>query len=325
MKLQTNFEIEPSKVKIEINSKIVTIGSCFADVVGGQLVENKINAEVNPFGTLFNPSSIFKLLTQCISNTLPEQNNYIEDEGIWFHYEYHSKLNDSAKKNLQTKIINLQNEVSEKLLSADFLILTLGTSFVYQLIATKSYVANCHKMPGNLFRKDLLHVKHICQDFEHFYGKLKAFNPNINIILTVSPVRHTKDGIPENQLSKSILRTACHYLCLDFADVNYFPSYEIMMDELRDYRFYEEDLIHPNKIAEKYIFERFSQTYFTDKLIDIIQKWQKIKSDLAHRPFHEKSESHQIFLAHLLKKLEDISTIVNVEKEKEAVLSRIFV
>ncbi len=186
-------------------------------------------------------------------------------------------------------------------------------------------MANCHKMPNNLFRKDLLHVKHICQEFDQFYKKIKALNPKINIILTVSPVRHTKDGLPENQVSKSILRVACHYLYADFEDVTYFPSYEIMIDELRDYRFYEEDLIHPNKIAIDYIFERFSATFFDEKTNEFIKSWSKIQSDLNHRPFNENSEKHQIFLKTLLKKMETISEIVDLKKEKEAVLSRIFV
>jgi GSCFA family len=324
MKLQLNFDIEPSKATIGLKAKIVTIGSCFSDNIGNQLVENKIDALINPFGTVFNPSSIFKLLNQSITKTGIEADHFLENEGLWFHYDFHSKNNNEEKENLKNELEILQNKVHNKLQSADFLIITLGTAFAYQYLETKKYVANCQKMPGNLFRKDLLHVKHICQEFEQFYKKIKEPNPKINIVLTVSPVRHTKDGIPENQTSKSILRAACHYLCTDFADVQYFPAYEIMMDELRDYRYYNADLIHPNKLAIDYIFERFSATYFDENLESFINDWKKIKSELNHRPFNENSASHQKFLKTLLQKLEDISEIVNVEKEKEAVLSRIF-
>jgi GSCFA family len=325
MQFTLNFNIEPSKNKINLQSNIFTIGSCFADVVGNQLVENKINATVNPFGTVFNPISIFKLLNQSLQNTSINEQHFLGNDDTYFHYDYHSQNSNSNKDDLQLCLEKLQIEVGEKLQKTDFLILTLGTAFAYQLLETKSYVANCHKMAANLFRKDLIHVKHICQEFEHFYKKIKEQNPQIQIILTVSPVRHTKDGIPENQVSKSILRAACHYLCIDFEDVSYFPAYEIMMDELRDYRFYEADMIHPNKLATNYIFKRFSETYFDEKLNTFINDLSKIKNDLNHRPFNEKSPQHQKFLKTLLKKLEDISQIVDVEKEKEAVLSRIFV
>lgn len=324
MKLQLNFDIEPSKTKIGLGSKIVTIGSCFSDNIGNQLVENKIDAAINPFGTVFNPSSIFKLLNNSIENSKIDEYHFLDNDGIWYHYDYHSKNNNSEREQLKTEIEKIQKKVGQSLKTADYLIITLGTAFAYQCLETKNYVANCHKMPSNLFRKDLLHVKHICQEFEHFYKKIKAFNPNINIVLTVSPVRHTKDGIPENQVSKSILRAAFHYLCTDF-EVQYFPAYEIMMDELRDYRFYEEDLIHPNKMATDYIFQRFSETYFDEKTKEFIKKWSKIKADLQHRPFNEKSDNHQKFLKTLFQKLEDISEFVDVEKEKEEVLSRIFV
>jgi hypothetical protein len=195
------------------------------------------------------------------------------------------------------------------------LILTFGTSFIYKLLNPQVYVANCHKMPKNLFEKELLSVKDICRGFAVLYRELKEINPNLRIILTVSPVRHTKDGMAENQVSKSILRAACHYLTTDYEDVEYFPSYEIMMDDLRDYRFYKPDMIHPNEVAEQYIFEKFSETYFDENLKDFIKKWQPIQKALAHRPFDEKSESHQKFLKKLLKDLQEISTLVNVEKE----------
>lgn len=324
MKFQLQFDIPKAKKPINIGSKIITIGSCFSDVVGNQLFENKITTTVNPFGTVFNPTSIFKILNQSIDNKGVDEGLFIENEGNFYHYDFHSQNHGDQLLTLKSKLENTQKSVRENLQTTDFLIITLGTAFAYQHLESKKYVSNCHKQPGNLFRKDLLHVKQICQEFEHFYKKVKAINPNLNIILTISPVRHTRDGIPENQVSKSILRAACHYLCLDFEDVSYFPAYEIMMDELRDYRFYKADLIHPNEIAEQYIFQRFSETYFDKKLIDFIENWSKIKSDLSHRPFNEKSVSHQKFLKNLYQKLEEISAIVDVEKEKEAVLSRIF-
>lgn len=323
MNFQLTFPIPRAKVPITLHSKIITIGSCFSDVVGSQLLENKINTLANPFGTVFNPTSIFKLLNQSIENEEIDNSLFIENDGSFFHYDFHSQNNNAQKHALKNDLENIQISVRKKLQTTDFLIITLGTAFAYQHLETKKYVSNCHKMPSNLFRKDLFHVKHICQEFEYFYTKIKALNPNLKIILTVSPVRHTRDGIPENQVSKSILRAACHYLCIDFEGVSYFPAYEIMMDELRDYRFYEADLIHPNSIAEKYIFKRFEEAFFDENLQNFIVKWQKIKAEISHRPFNEKSESHQKFMKNLIQKLEDIASIVDVEKEKENLISRI--
>ena len=160
-------------------------------------------------------------------------------------------------------------------------------------------------------------MKDICKSFAILHKELKEINPDLRIILTVSPVRHTKDGMAENQVSKSILRAACHYLTTDYQDVEYFPSYEIMMDDLRDYRFYKPDMIHPNEVAEQYIFEKFSETYFDDNLKDFIKIWHPIRKALNHRPFNEKSASHQAFLRKLLGDLEGISRLVNVEQEME--------
>ncbi len=324
MTFNLRFDIPSSSQKITLDSKVITIGSCFSDVVGQKLFETKINTEVNPFGIVYNPSSIFKILNKSINNESIESDHFCETESRWMHYDFHSKNNDISKIVLKSTLETRLKTMGEKLLEADLLVITFGTSFAYQYLETKKYISNCHKMPANLFRKDLLHVKHICQEFEHFYKNIKDKNQRIKIILTVSPVRHTKDGTPENQVSKSILRAACHYLSIDFKDVMYFPAYEIMMDELRDYRFYANDMIHPNKLAEDYIFKRFADCYFDQELMDFTIKWSNIKKELNHKPFDEKSPSHQLFLKKLLKKLEEISQIVNVEMEKEAILSRIF-
>lgn len=309
---------------MSLDSQILTLGSCFADVVGHQLKAYKVNTEVNPFGTLFNPLSIFKIVSPTYSRA--DERLYVQNSEAWVHYDFHSQFSGNSKdelsESINEKLINTQSYLSAQ--NSQFLLLTFGTSFIYKLLQPQTYVANCHKMPKNLFEKILLSVKDICKAFAILHQELKEINPNLRIVLTVSPVRHTKDGMAENQVSKSILRAACHYLTTDYQDVEYFPSYEIMMDDLRDYRFYKPDMIHPNEVAEQYIFEKFSETYFDDKLKDFIKIWQPIRKALNHRPFNEKSDIHQQFLRKLLGDLEGVRGLVDVQDEMESVRERLW-
>ena len=323
---RTTFQIPEVEHKISLDAQLITLGSCFADVVGNQLKDNKLPIEVNPFGTLFNPLSIFKILSP--SYTQADERLYIHNPEAWVHYDFHSQFSANTKEELSESINQKLSDIHSRLTpvttaahTSQFLILTFGTAFIYKLLNPQNYVANCHKMPNSLFEKQLLSVKDICKGFAILHKELKETNPNLRIILTVSPVRHTKDGMAENQVSKSILRAACHYLTTDYQDVEYFPSYEIMMDDLRDYRFYKPDMIHPNEVAEQYIFEKFSETYFDDDLKDFIKIWQPIRKALNHRPFNEKSASHQDFLRKLLGDLEGIGGLVDVQSEIETVKS----
>lgn len=318
---RTTFTIPKAQNKISLDSQLITLGSCFADVVGNQLKNNKLKVEINPLGTLFNPISIFKILSPDYQ--LADERLFIENQSTWFHYDFHSQFFANTKEELAKTINENINDLSSKLQSANFVLITFGTAFIYKRLSTPVYVANCHKMPNKLFEKDLLSVKDICKSFAMLHKQLKAVNPDLRIILTLSPVRHTKDGIPENQISKSILRAACHYLTADYSDVAYFPAYELMMDDLRDYRFYKADLIHPNEVAENYIYEKFADTYFDDELKSFIADWKQIKKRLAHRPFNEQSEAHQQFLSTLLTDLEKISARIDVSEEIKEVMSKL--
>jgi GSCFA family len=323
LNLRTTFQIPEAEHKISLDTPLLTLGSCFADVVGNQLKNNKLKVDINPFGTLFNPLSIFKILSPTY--TQADERLYVQNSETWVHYDFHSQFLGNTKQELSTTLVDTIAKVQSSMLNAQCLVITFGTSFIYKLLQPQSYVANCHKMPNNLFEKELLSVKDICKSFAILHKELKEINPNLRIILTVSPVRHTKDGMAENQVSKSILRAACHYLTADYQDVEYFPSYEIMMDDLRDYRFYKPDMIHPNEVAEQYIFEKFSETYFDDNLKDFIKIWQPIRKALNHRPFNENSASHQQFLRKLLGDLEGISSLVNVDEEMDEVQKKILV
>lgn len=305
MEFRTHFSIEPAVNKFTRTTNVMTIGSCFSEVIGNRLKEQKMPVLVNPFGTLFNPMSIFKLLNP--SYQLPDERLFVEHQGMWFHYDFHSQFFGATQHQLKIQLVATIEEVKKQIATLDTLIITLGTSLVYQLKGTPSYLANCHKRPSNIFERDLLSVKDICKGFSATYKALKEQNPKLRIVLTVSPVRHTKDGIPENQVSKAILRAACHYLVSDYQDVEYFPAYELMMDDLRDYRFYKADMIHPNEVAEAYIYEHFVATYFDESLIEWTKEWQKIQRALAHRPMQEKSVANQRFLVNLLDDLQRLS------------------
>ncbi|WP_421826207.1 GSCFA domain-containing protein [Larkinella sp.] len=318
-------ELSPEKLPalIRPDARVVTIGSCFADVLGRQLTDNKVAVRSNPFGTLFNPVSIAKLLLASLHNAGPDPDLYVERDGLWFHYDFHSTFWGRSRDELRDRLTDLLTQTGDALRTADWLVLTLGTATVYRHLETGKVVANCQKMPGFLFEKYLYAYEHVQQTLTDLVKKLKRVNPGLQILLTVSPVRHTKDTLPLNQASKSILRAVSHELTVWSEQVHYFPAYEIMLDDLRDYRFYEADLIHPNAVAETYIFEKFAECAFDDELRSFITEWQTLRKSMAHRPFHEGTESHRRFLEKLLQQLDAVSPKADVTREKQEIESRL--
>jgi len=323
MQFRTEFNPDKLPVSIQLHSRIVTIGSCFAEVMGRQLADNKLNVLNNPFGTLFNPVSIAKLLSAALDGRGPDADLFVERDGLWFHYDFHSSFWATSREQLEQQLLDQLAQTGEALRQANWLILTLGTSMVYRHLETDKVVANCHKMRGDGFEKYLYtyeHTHHILTEVVH---KLKRVNPGLQVLLTVSPVRHTRDSLPLNQVSKSTLRVISHELTVWHDDVYYFPAYELMMDDLRDYRFYEADLIHPNAMAEEYIFQKFADSVFDAELRTFIANWQTIRKALEHRPFHEQSESHRRFLENLLNRLDGVAHQVDVEAERASVQRRL--
>ncbi len=309
--------------QISLNSKILTLGSCFSDVLGNYLVENKTKCLANPFGNVYNLNSISSLLEELLEPSVNYEDTIIENDGVFFHYNYHSEIRDFTKAELIEKIKVLNQSTAAFLKSADYLIITLGTSWVYEQIQTQNIVSNCHKQKASLFNKKLLGEQNQLDIFENIYTKLKKFNPLLRIILTVSPVRHIKDTLQLNSVSKSILRTLCYTINNRYSDTYYFPSYEIVIDDLRDYRFFKSDLIHPNEQAEKYILDIFSETYFDENLKSFINDWKKIKTGIEHRPFNPNSKNHQKFLQNLLTKIQTFENQIDISKEKEAIQNQI--
>ena len=249
--MQFRTELTPDRlpVQLRLTDRVVTIGSCFAEVMGNRLAEHKLAVQNNPLGTLFNPFSISKLLTLALTGSVPDTAGYVERDGLWFHYDVHSSLWGTSKEALAGLIQVRLQAVGDALRKANWLLLTLGSAVVYEQKETRKIVANCHKMPGTLFNKRLCEIAPVRHELTKLLSLFQANNPNLRIILTVSPVRHIRDGLVLNSASKALLRVLCDELSGTYPNVHYFPAYELVQDDLRDYRFYEADLIHPNAQA----------------------------------------------------------------------------
>ena len=308
---RTPFEIPESSIKINLETPVLTLGSCFADCMGTYFRENKFSVLANPFGTVYNPMSIFGLCSYAIRHSYPEADTYLFYQGLHANYDFHSSFSDPEKPRTISDIKHSIDLTHDFLANARFLIITLGTAWVYRRKDNQAIVSNCHKLPGSRFRKELLSQKQILNAFEQFKRLLNDKYPEISILLTVSPVRHIRDTIPLNQVSKSVLRLACYTLENHYPNVHYFPSYEIIMDDLRDYRFYKADMIHPNAEAEMYIWEKFAETWFDRETRDFLSTWGKAKKAIAHKPFNPNTDEHQRFLR------ETISTIKKLQHKAD--------
>jgi len=294
MQLTTSFPIPPAPVLMNHQSRVLTMGSCFAASMGARLSKLPLEVMMQPLGTLFHPFAITRALSGEISEDLYEHGGY------FLHPDYHSLFTASSSSELLADIRSVATEVSSFVRSADYLFLTWGTSFSYFDKHLNKTVANCHKMPADRFEKRLSTVEELVSDFHSLLSTLPS---TTQVVLTISPVRHTKDGMPENQVSKSTLRVAADIVSKKFENVHYFPAYEIMLDELRDYRFYEADMIHPNEQAQEYIWERFMSTYFDNELLSISKRWDSIYRTLGHRPHPAKLIDHRRVLEVLLAEL----------------------
>jgi hypothetical protein len=318
MRFRTEVFPKQPPFTLSIGQPIVSVGSCFAQAMGDRLLAYKIRVENNPYGTLFNPHSIGTLLHSALNQSPLPPNLSLEFQERWLSYLTHSQINASTKAELEEKLAGIHNKVKTTISEAQALIITLGSAWVYQLIESEQVVANCHKQPQNQFSKRLLSVQEITDSFTTWYSLAKKSNPELNLILTVSPVRHEKDGLEENSLSKAILRQAV-YEIVSTSPKNfyYFPSYEIMLDDLRDYRFYKSDLLHPTTDAEEYIWEKFIETLLDSEAQKFVSDWKGIRLALNHRPFNPKSEAHQQFIRSTIAKLAQRSWPVSVTEEIE--------
>lgn len=292
-------ELHPKKSSFQIShsDKLLSIGSCFADCMGNRFEDAQFNIQSNPFGVLYNPLSIFGNLERALNKEAIDTDQIIESRASFFHYQFHSEINAKFVSEFEEKSNAINHSVSECLADANYLFITLGTAFVYYLKGTNVSVANCHKQPADAFDKKMLSVDEIVQAFDQFYEHLMLQNPNIKILITVSPVRHTKDTLELNAVSKAVLRLSCHEIVKRNANnVSYFLAFEIMTDDLRDYRFYKEDMIHPTIQAETYIWQKFAECHFSEETLKINKEIAEIQSALSHRPFNTETEEYERFI-----------------------------
>lgn len=303
MEFRTKTDITEPKIKISHKSHIIMMGSCFIQNIGKFLIDNKFEVNLNPFGILYNPLSISQSLRILIDQKQFSAEDLFEYNGLYHSFWHHGSFSN-ADKDECLKNINLGlRKAAHDLRHAHTLFITFGTAYVFESKQQNRVVSNCHKLPANLFSRYRLETDAIVRDWVQLIKELREINPLLQIIFTVSPIRHLKDGAHDNQLSKSTLLLSIDKIIRETSNINYFPSYEIVLDELRDYRFYDEDMVHPSSVAIKYIWEQFSETYLTEETQPIIEEWKKLRMALNHRPINKDSEEYKHFLRQTLLKL----------------------
>lgn len=296
MEFRTELKLEPSDKKITHSHQIMGIGSCFVNTIGQRLSANKFKTLINPFGTLFHPLAIENALLRIHSLMEYSDGEIFKHGELYFSWDHHSSFSNISKEKTLKTINSKLHNANEFIRNTDIFLLTFGTSWVYNIQDSDLFVANCHKVPQHYFTKSLLTSTQIKNSIKNCFDLIYDINPEARIITTISPVRHIKDGIIENNLSKSLLISSLWDLLNKYKTVDYFPGYELLMDDLRDYRFYKSDLIHPDKMAEDYIWQKFSDVYFdnqTKKKIDLVRK---LHLALNHKPLNPGTVAYKEFL-----------------------------
>jgi GSCFA family len=285
----------PIAVKMELRDRIFLIGSCFTEHISSRLLQYKFRVFENPHGILFNPSSICSSLLDCINRKTYTKEDLFDDQGIWSSWDFHSRFSHTEPGKALESMNTSAARAYEALKSSKWMMITLGSAFVYQL-ANGRVVANCHKSPASRFTKKLLGPEEVMSGLDNIIHQLRVFNPGIQVLLTVSPVRHLREGLVENNRSKAVLIHCVHQLVSKFSDIHYFPAYELVIDDLRDYRFYAEDMVHPNYQATRYVWEKFTEACISPSGRQAIKEIQALCVSMAHKPLHPGSPAHEAFL-----------------------------
>lgn len=306
MKLQTTIPLIKAPGSIDYQSKLLLLGSCFVENIGDKLGYYNFQQLQNPFGILFHPLAIENLVERAIKNLHYQESEIFEQGGRWHCFDAHSDLSANTAEELLLNLNNGLEETKQQLEQATHVILTLGTAWGYRNNNTKEVVANCHKVSQKEFAKELFSVEVIQAGLERLICLFESINQKAKLIFTISPVRHLKDGFVENQRSKSHLISGVHEVLSSqdqSSGLSYFPSYEIMMDELRDYRFYGKDMVHPNELAIDYIWGKFKSSWISSQSHEVMEEVEVIQKGLRHRPFNPDSEEHQKFKKSLQTKI----------------------
>ena len=305
---QTKIDIPVPEIRISYEDYIMTLGSCFAENIGNKLKDVYFETDINPFGVLYNPVSIRNSIELLLHKMIFTNEDIFEYNSLWQSFSHSNSFTDISAGECLNKINSRLNSSIDFLQKTQILLITFGTAWVFEEKKSGRVVSNCHKLPAGNFVRRRLTVDEIVTDYNELITRLQSVYSRINIIFSVSPIRHWKDGAHENNISKSILIMAIDELQKQHDKVYYFPAYEIQMDELRDYRFYAPDMLHPSEVAVDYIWSRFSETYFTDRTMQLKKRIEQLVADRAHRPFQPDSIEFKKFLLNTEKRKAEILT-----------------
>jgi hypothetical protein len=315
MMFRTEVHPRPAGKQIGPGDKLLFLGSCFAGHIGDLLAGYKWVVQVNPFGTLFNPLSIEKALQMAAESSELEEWGFTEQQGVFYHHDLHSDISALSADDLTGRFRQQREGMKSFLRNSRVLVLTLGTALVHCHTTAGKAVANCHKAPASRFTSRILEEQEVAEALLRIRDLYQKLAPEGWILLTLSPVRHLRSGLEDNAVSKSVLRLAIEKIRRLHDDMVYFPAYEILLDDLRDYRFYDQDLVHPSRAAIDYIWEKFTGSCMDAAAQDFISRWTPIRQALQHRPFHPGSPAHQAFLRKTILELEGFKDIVDVAGE----------
>ena len=310
MEFRTTVKTGENRAWLHHSDHVMLLGSCFSDNIGGKMHGALFNAMVNPMGTLYNPMSIARGVQRLIDCEPVAGKDLFMQGGVWNSYDFHSRYSLPDKQAAIDRMNSRIEQGHKALSAARLLTVTLGTAMVYRLKATSEVVANCHKVPQHEFERKMATVQEMVQVLDDMVVRLRTFNPELRIILTVSPIRHIADGLDTNSLSKASLRVAIQEVVSRHRDYcDYFPAYEIMMDDLRDYRFYANDMVHPSDVAVEYIWQAFQATYLDDRSALAVARCERVHKRLQHRPMSTNRETVDRFNA------DTMSVVHNLIKE----------
>lgn len=308
MRFSTEVKVKTEEVSVNHTHSLFLMGSCFVEHIGEKLKDSKFEIQINPYGVLYNPMSIALSLMEILERKHYQPKDLFNYQGLWHSSMHHGIFSNTSSSKVLEDINSKIDEAHDFLKHTDFLIITFGSAWVYHSKNEKSIVGNCHKLPEKYFHRRRVEVKDIVALWTVVIESLMKLRPSLKIIFTVSPIRHIRDGLHGNQLSKSTLLLAIDELQNHWKkNTHYFPAYEIVLDELRDYRFFADDMCHPSSLAIDYIWEKFIKFAVSSDTQQVITECQKINKALRHRPFNYQSEEHQLFLRNLLLKLEELS------------------
>lgn len=293
MKFRTEIDVGPSTVRIGYANRILCLGSCFADEMGARLSEAKFRSATNPTGVLFNPESVADALLRAASGLLPRREELSRSaDGVWFHYGFHGAFSDPDPDAALLRMNQGMQRLARSFAEADRLLVTFGTAWTYQVRATGRTAANCHRQPRETFLRHRLSVASIVDRWSELLDSVLARK---EVIFTVSPVRHAGDGAVENSLSKALLRVAVAELVEKHPNATYFPAFELLTDDLRDYRFYADDMMHPSARAVDYIWEKFAAAHLDQQARSLLPRVAELVAAARHRPHHPSNEAYRAF------------------------------